>query len=209
MFAFNKLPGPKAGKAHWTIWAWVILMSFKLLQVGGIVGGVALVLKMAFPQVSVAIWSFFAAVIVALLTFRGYYRFIERFSLILMGIFTLFTLSCVFFLQYTPYTLSWANILEGMSFELPAAALGVAIGAFGITGVGGDEIIYYNYWCIEKGYASHTGKRNDSPEWVARARGWINVMHWDAVISMIVYTVVTAAFYLLGAAVSAPYGQSS
>ena len=207
MRAFNQLPGKRFGKAHWTIWSWVILMSIKVLQVGGIVGGVALVLKMAFPGISVAVWSLVAAVVVAGLTFRGYYRFIERFSLVLMGLFTLFTLACVYFLQFTPYALSWSQIVEGLSFELPVAALGVAVGAFGITGVGGDEIIYYNYWCIEKGYAAYTGKRDDSPAWIARAKGWIHVMYWDAIISMIGYTLVTAAFYLLGAGVLHQMGK--
>jgi hypothetical protein len=75
----------------------------------------------------------------------------------------------------------------------------VALAAFGITGVGGDEIMYYNYWCIEKGYAAYTGPRDDSAEWTERARGWIRVMTFDALCSMVVYTTVTAAFYLLGA----------
>lgn len=201
MKAFNQLPGIKFGQAHWTIWSWVILMTFKLLQVGGIVGGVALVLSIAFPSVPLFILAYITAIIVALLTFRGYYQFIERFSLVLMGIFTLFTIACLMALQYTPYVLTWENVASGLTFELPAAAVGVAIGAFGITGVGGDEIMYYNYWCIEKGYAAKAGIRDDSPTWEARAKGWINVMYWDAIIAMVAYTLVTAAFYLLGAAV--------
>ena len=201
MVAFDKLPGLRLGKTHWTVWAWVVLMSFKLLQVGGIVGSVALVLKIAFPDVAVPIWVFLIATVVALMTFRGYYRFIEGFSLIMMGLFTLFTLACLFFLQYTTYALSWADIGSGLSFQLPAVAVGVAIGAFGITGVGGDEIMYYNYWCIEKGYAAYTGLRKDSEAWLSRAKGWIRIMYMDALISMVGYTIVTAAFYLLGAAV--------
>ena len=76
-----------------------------------------------------------------------------------------------------------------------------AIGAFGITGVGGDEIMAYNYWLIEKGYASYTGPKDDSPEWERRAKGWIKVMHWDALLAMVAYTAMTVMFYLLGAAV--------
>ncbi len=59
----------------------------------------------------------------------------------------------------------------------------------------------YNYWCIEKGYAAYTGPKKDSPEWAARAKGWIKVMYMDAFLCMVIYTVATAAFYLLGAAV--------
>jgi manganese transport protein len=201
MVAFDKLPGPRLGRAHWTVWSWVILMSFKLLQVGGIVGGVALVVKIAFPEVNEIIWVFLIATVVALMTFQGYYRFIEGFSLAMMGLFTLFTLACLFFLQYTDYALSWADIQGGLTFQLPAAAVGVAIGAFGITGVGGDEIMYYNYWCIEKGYAAYTGVRKNTEDWRQRAKGWIRIMYMDALVSMLGYTIVTASFYLLGAAV--------
>ncbi len=207
MVALNKLPGQRIGKTHWTVWSWVVLMTLKLLQVGGIVGGVALVMKIAFPGVSIAVLSFIIAAMVALLTFKGYYRFIEGFSITMMGVFTLFTIACLIFLQYTPYALDWASIRSGLAFDLPAAAVGVAIGAFGITGVGGDEIIYYNYWCIEKGYAAKAGPRTDDEAWLRRAKGWINVMYWDALLSMVVYTLVTAAFYLLGAAVLHKIGK--
>jgi len=201
MAAFNKLPGPKWGKGNWSIWTWLFIQIFKLLQVGGIIGGVSLTLNIAFPQISVTIWAIVTAIVASLLVFKGYYRFIEKFSLLMIGLFTLFTFTSLYFLQYTPFAITWENIWEGMTFQLPAAAVGVAIAAFGITGVGGDEIMYYNYWCIEKGYASYTGPRDDSEEWIRRAKGWIKVMYLDAVVSMLVYTLVTAAFYLLGAAV--------
>ncbi len=199
--SFNRLPGPRLGRANWTIWAWLVIMILKFIQVGGIVGGVALTLNIAFPGVSVFIWVWLVALSVSLLIFRGYYQSIEKIALVMMGLFTLLTLTCLAFVQFTEYAVSWANILEGLKFDLPAAAVGVAIAAFGITGVGGDEIMCYNYWCIEKGYASFTGPKKDSPEWVQRARGWIKVMYMDAFLSMVIYTVTTVAFYILGAAV--------
>jgi hypothetical protein len=61
--------------------------------------------------------------------------------------------------------------------------------------------VAYNYWCLEKGYAAFTGPQNDSPQWKKRAQGWIRVMYMDALVAMLVYTAVTAAFYLLGAAI--------
>ena len=67
--------------------------------------------------------------------------------------------------------------------------------------MGGDEIIYYNYWCLEKGYAAHSGPPDGSEGWKKRAKGWIKVMHLDAILAMVFYTIITAAFYLLGAAV--------
>lgn len=201
MQAFNRLPGPKIGKARWSVWLVLVVMIIKLLQLGGIVGGVALILNMVFPQLSVAVGAFLVAVVVALITFKGYYKFIERFSIVLISLFTVFTFLALYFLRYTEYTLVWSDVLSGLTLQLPAAAVVVAIGAFGITGVGADEIIHYNYWCLEKGYAAHAGPYEETPQWTERARGWIKVMYLDALLAMIIYTVVTAAFYLLGAAV--------
>jgi Mn2+/Fe2+ NRAMP family transporter len=201
MASFNRLPGPKLGRAKWPIWTWLLIMILKFIQVGGIVGGVALALNIAFPGVGVSIWTWITAISVALLVFKGYYQPIEKISLVMMCMFTLLTVACVAFLQFTEYAVSWANIFEGMRFGLPKAAVGVAIAAFGITGVGGDEIMYYNYWCIEKGYAAYTGPKKDTPDWVRRAKGWIKVMYVDALVAMVIYTIATVAFYLLGSAV--------
>jgi Mn2+/Fe2+ NRAMP family transporter len=207
MTSFNRLPGPHLGKASWTIWAWLLVQVFKLLQVGGIVGGVAITLHIALPGVSVTAWTLLVTVITSLLVYRGYYGPVEKLSLFMMLGFTLLTLACVFFLQFTPYALTANQVVGGLKLGLPAEAVGVAIAAFGITGVGGDEIMYYNYWCLEKGYAAYTGPREDTPEWQRRARGWIGVMYLDALLALAVYTLVTAAFYLLGAAVL--HGQGS
>jgi Mn2+/Fe2+ NRAMP family transporter len=201
MVAFNKLPGPRLGTVNWTIWAWLFLMMFKLLQAGGIVGGVALTLNIAFPAIGVGAWAAITAIAVALLVFRGYYRFIEKVSLAFLLLFIVFTLASVVFVQFTPYRFGLSDIGSGLQLSLPAAAVGFAIAAFGITGVGGDEIMLYGYWCLEKGYARHAGRRQQTPEWTARAKGWIKVMYVDAWVSMVIYTVVTAAFYVLGASV--------
>ncbi len=199
--SFNKLPGPRFGKGHWTIWTILILMIVKFTQVGGIIGGVAIAGNIFLPQLSVTTWAAVVALSVALLVFKGYYQLIEKMSIVMIALFTLLTFTSLYFLQDTSYALTWAEISSGFRFELPAAAVAVAIGAFGITGVGGDEIIHYTYWCIEKGYAQYTGVNDGTEEWERRAKGWINVMKLDAIIAMIVYTVMTGAFYLLGAAV--------
>ncbi|MEZ5070883.1 MAG: hypothetical protein R2751_07910 [Bacteroidales bacterium] len=85
--------------------------------------------------------------------------------------------------------------------------MGYAIAAFGLTGVGGDEILSYNYWCMEKGYARFAGPPAGDEGWAGRARGWIRVMYLDAFLSMVVYTIVTASFYLLGASVLYQRGE--
>jgi Mn2+/Fe2+ NRAMP family transporter len=201
MSAFNNLPGPKLGRANWSIWLWLALMLPKMLQVGAIVGAVAMILNIIHPDISTATYVWPVAIAAALLVWCGGYRLIERSCVSFILLFTLFTIASLISLQFTDYAISGAQVLSGLTFNLPPEALPVALAAFGITGIGGDEIMAYNYWLIEKGYASSSGPVRDTPEWRARARGWIRVMELDAIISMVVYTVVTVVFYLLGAAV--------
>ncbi len=211
MEAFNKLPGPKLGKANWSIWVWLGLMVLKFLQVGGIIGLVAVICNIALPG-SVALfgsesgaetaWTIVFAIIVSLLIFRGKYQLIEKLSIILIGLFTLLTVGSLVMLQSTAYAVSAADVGSGLVFDLPKAAIFFAIGAFGITGVGGDEVMHYNYWLLEKGYAKKTGPRKtDDPDWQRRAKGWINIMYLDAIAAMVVYTLMTMCFYILGAAI--------
>lgn len=201
MQIFNKLPGPKVGKGRWTLWALFVFLLLKIVQLGGMLGSAAIVLSMLFVGVPTGAWVIGCAFVVALLISSGYYRVVELSSIIMIGMFTVLTLVSVFSLSFTAYSISWNEIVSGLTFTIPREVLGVAIGAFGITGVASDEIIAYNYWCIEKGYAAYTGPRDNTPEWEGRARGWIKVMYLDAIVAMIIYTIVTAAFYLLGAAI--------
>lgn len=208
MQAFNKLPGPKFGKARWSVWSIFVMMVLKLFQLGGIIGGVAIILNMIWPVVNITIWAIFSALITSVLVYQGYYKFIEKFSIYMIFAFTVFTLASLYFVNYTEFAFTFNDVLSGMSLSLPKESVMLAIGAFGITGVGGDEIIQYNYWCLEKGYAAYVGpKPNENSDtnyekaWQTRAKGWIKVMHLDASIALIIYTIVTAAFYLLGASV--------
>jgi len=203
MNMMNKLPGPRFGKKNvsWAVWSWLVLWIFKPLQLGGIIGGVAIILNIAVPSLSIAVWTIVVAFVVITVMLFGFYEVVEKISLVFMGLFTLFTLLALFMVQNTGFAVTWPDIAEGLSFKLPKGTVGFAFAAFGLTGVGGDEILSYNYWCIEKGYARYTGSREDSEEWNKRAKGWIRVMYMDAFLSMIVYTVVTAAFFLLGASI--------
>jgi len=201
MVALNTLPGPRVKHAGWPIWTWLGLMAPKMLQQGGIVGGIVLTLLIAFPGVPAVVWAYGTAVAASLLVFHGLYKPIERVTLVMIALFSVFTLASLFFLQATPFAVQPEDVWSGLTFRLPREAVIVAIGAFGITGIGGDEIMAYNYWLIEKGYAGSTGPKDGSEAWQRRARGWIRVMYVDAWFSMVVYTVVTCAFYLLGASV--------
>ena len=201
MNLFNKLPGMRFGKAGWAVWTVGILTTLKIVQLGGMIGGSAVVLKMLFDGLPLYLYVILIVIVVAAMIYGGYYKAVEKISLVMVVAFTATTIIALIALHYTPFSFTWKDVASGLRFSLPSEYVAVAFGAFGITGVASDEIIAYNYWCIEKGYAAYTGPRENSDEWRTRARGWIRVMYLDATVAMIIYTSVTAAFYLLGAAI--------
>ncbi len=207
MQAFNKLPGMKFRKGRWIVWMIFLLATLKIVQIGGILGGTVIVLNMLYSGFSIFTWTMITALVVSGLIFNGRYGWIEKFSLLMIAMFTILTITSLISLKSTIYSFSFSDIMEGLRFNLSGEIVGIAIGAFGITGVASDEIIAYNYWCIEKGYAAYTGPPQETGDPTGkadrkrRAQGWIKVMYLDATVAMIIYTVVTVAFYLLGAAV--------
>ena len=152
-------------------------------------------------------WALAVSIFTAVVLYLGRYGAIQTVVTSLVGIFTVMTLINLVLLQLNPdWALSWADIKQGLSFKLPPPSEGInpvatALATFGIIGVGAGELIYYPYWCLEKGYAAFIGPREDSKEWTARAKGWLCVLKWDAWLSMVVYTVSTVIFYILGATI--------
>ncbi|WP_165250128.1 Nramp family divalent metal transporter [Paludisphaera soli] len=227
--AFDTLPGPRLG-ASWICWLWLIMMLATQAQIAAMEGTVGQAAHMAFPAASDAmadavgavvpswgaflktreeyIWAGLTTIAAAALLLSGGYKRIERITTILVAAVTLFTVASVVILQWTTFRIGLPDLASGFTFALPATAVGLAFSAFGITGVGAAELVAYPYWCIEKGYAKFVGPKpaSDDARWVDRARGWTRVMQLDAWVSMLVFTIATVAFYLLGAAVLHPQG---
>ena len=201
MQGFNKLGGLRLAKSNWAVGTAFLLTLIKILQVGGMLGGAAIALSLLLPVAPVWLWTMLLGLLTSLLIYKNYYNLVEKASLVMVVGFTLFTLIAVVTLAPTTMGFSWKDVASGLTFQLPKELIFVAIGAFGITGVASDEIIAYNYWCLEKGYAAYTGKNDGSEDWKRRASGWIGIMQLDAFVAMFIYTLVTAAFYLLGASV--------
>ncbi len=153
------------------------------------------------------IWAALISVMTAAFLVLGRYGLIEKVATGLVALFTCMTVINVLLLQsHSEWAIQWGDILVGLSFQLPPKAEGLyplatALATFGIIGVGAGELVFYPYWCQEKGYAKFVGSNDGSDEWYRRAEGWLRVLRWDAFCSMIVYTVSTVAFYLLGAAI--------
>lgn len=201
--ALDSLPGPRV-IVSWCVLLWTVMWIGTLFQLSGMLGTVSQVFDLLFrtdpARWTHALWAVLTAAVVAILLVVGRYRLIERFSIVMVVLFSFTTLAAVVALQGTAWRVTADHIGRGLAFGLPADTA-IAFAAFGITGVGAAELIYYPIWCLEKGYARSVGPRDDSPEWIGRARAWMRVMQVDAWASMVVYTVVTIAFYVLGAAV--------
>jgi Mn2+/Fe2+ NRAMP family transporter len=151
-------------------------------------------------------WAIPVAIITAGLLFYGGYSLVQSASTAMVAIFTLVTLATVIGLQAKPdWSISASEWLQGLSFGLPEGdklkALTTALATVGIIGVGAAELIQYPYWCLEKGYARHTGPDDGSSAWLDRARGWLRVMHYDIGVSMLIYTTATIGFFVLGAGI--------
>jgi manganese transport protein len=226
--AFDALPGPRLG-AHWLAWWWLIMMSATIFQVGGMAGGVGQALHMVFKDFSPWLaetlssswpwladkirerpeypWAVLTALAAVLLLASGGYKRIERITTFLVAAVTLITVICVAMLPGTGFPVRLEDFREGFSLGVfktlreNKLAVAAAFGAFGITGVGASELYAYPYWCLEKGYARFTGPRSPDPSWAERAKGWLRVMYLDAWVSMVVFTVATVAFYVMGATV--------
>jgi Mn2+/Fe2+ NRAMP family transporter len=155
------------------------------------------------------IWAAIVTVITSVVLVLGRYALIQSFSTAMVATFTAITVVNLVALQAQPfYAISLAELEQGMQFRLPPRAkdlngspLATALATFGIIGVGASELIAYPYWCLEKGYARHTGAAMPCLAWSVRAIGWLRVMRIDAWCSMFFYTFATVAFYLLGAAI--------
>jgi manganese transport protein len=207
LIAFSRIPGPRV-RVNWVVWAWLAATISVLFALTGMYIGVSQVLNGLFPAISVTAWVMAFFVLTLVLLLGGAYPRIEKIALIKVALFTLITCLSAVILTNMPQYFSWGDVLDGLKFKMPEGdGLAVAIAVFGITGVASGELCIYSYWCIEKGYARFTGPREDTDAWRRRAHGWTRVMHVDVVVSMIVYTLATIAFYLLGAGVLHGMGQ--
>jgi Mn2+/Fe2+ NRAMP family transporter len=197
--ALNSVPGPRF-RVSWLVWFWLFMYLGLVFQVAGLIGGCVLIFETMNFNISREALLLAITGSGALLLVTGRYKVVEVGATMMVAAFTLSTIVAMIALQWTPYRVSSAQLIEGLEFQLPASFT-VAFAAFGIIGVGASELIYYPYWCLEKGYARHIGPRDDTPEWRLRMLGWLRVLHVDAVLSMVIYTGATIAFYILGAAV--------
>jgi len=197
--SLNTLPGPRA-VVSWVLWLWLAMYLSLVFQVAGMVGGVARVFSLGGITLPLNWLAVLIGGSCAVLLVVGRYKLVENLSTAFVALFTVATLVAVVLLQKTAYAVTGPQLVSGFALGLPDRLI-TAFAAFGIIGVGASELIYYPYWCLEKGYAKNVGPDDGTPEWRENARGWLKIMRMDAWVSFALYTTTTLAFYLLGAAI--------
>lgn len=203
--SLDTIPGPR-WRVSWVLWAWLLMYAGTVLQVGGIIGGITQICGMLGLDWPAWVWLALTTGSGIAVLVSGRYGPVERYATVMVAVFTLATVVAVGALHWTEYTVTPAQWMEGL-WPTHIGGFTVAFAAFGVTGVGASELIYYPYWCLEKGYGRNVGPPPDAATsaeragWLARAHGWLRVMRLDAFVSMGIYTLATIAFYVLGAAV--------
>ncbi|WP_454085518.1 Nramp family divalent metal transporter [Georgenia sp. Marseille-Q6866] len=212
MEGYTRVP-PRVGNIGWVFVMWALMAVSKLIQTGGLIGGMAAALSILLPigsgplePTSLTIWAVVVTVLAIVTLYSNRYNLIEKVAVFLTMTFVVVTLVIALGLPATEYAYSAGDLASGLSLSLPAGAVGVAVAMFGLTGVGSEEITAYTYWCLEKGYARWSGPNDGSADYRRRARGWIAVMQRDAIVAWVIYTVSTMSFYVMGAAVLHPQG---
>lgn len=206
--ALNECPGPKFLGTSWTALVYMLGYFATMLTVVGIIGALGDLMHGIWPlapsaRTSMRIWGALNVLLAVSLLWQGWYRNLEMLVMLLVGGFSIAVGVGVFLIQGTTYRISANEFLSGLTLSLGPdrenAAFAV-VSLMGALGVAANELFMYPYWILEKGYARELGDAT-SAGWSDRARHWIRTIWLDAGLSTALATVVTAAFFLLGAAV--------
>ena len=203
----GRIPGPRKDFA-WPIGLGLLGFATGLTGLGGLIGGAGLAVSMVVPEIPPLYAVGSLAVLAALLLGTGHYRRIETIMLVFVVTFTVLTVTGAITMQWSEFSTSISDLGAGLSFEFRIEVAVLALAAYGYTGVNASEIAHYTYWCIEKGYPARIGRYDGSEEWYVRAEGWLRVLRVDVWITLFLLTCATIPFYILGAGVLHPLGQT-
>jgi Mn2+/Fe2+ NRAMP family transporter len=208
--ALNECPGPKFRNTSWIALLYMLGYFATMLTVIGIIGALGGLMHGVWPigtsdVTSTRVWATVMVGLTIGILWQGWYRHLELLVMVLVGCFSISVFIGVFLIQGTQFRIAADELLSGLTFSLgdssPKQDVAYAvISLMGALGVAANELFMYPYWILEKGYARELGDPA-SAGWTERARHWIRTIWLDAGLSTILATIVTAAFFLLGAAV--------
>jgi Mn2+/Fe2+ NRAMP family transporter len=206
--AFSTLPFPKFRGTSWIGLAYMGVSLPTSLAFAGMMGATAGMMHSLVPlsvsaETSNTIWIWVLAVLTWAILWRGVYAEMEKLIMVLVLGFSISVVIAMFLIQGTEFHISMDDLTNGMSFSLgedsQLAAFAV-ISLMGALGATANELFMYPYWILEKGYTDFTGSP-ESEGWQQRTRGWIRIIQIDVGVSTFLTTIITAAYFLMGAAV--------
>ena len=118
----------------------------------------------------------------------------------------LFTVASVVILQWTNFRIRLPDLGRGLPVPVPASGGGAGVLGVRDHGRRGVRAGRLSLLVHREGIRPVRRPASARRGLGRRARGWLAVMQLDAWFSMVVFTVATVAFYLLGAAVLHPQG---
>jgi manganese transport protein len=206
--AFSTLPFPKFRGTSWIGLAYMGVSLPTSLAFAGMIAATAGMMHSLVPlsasvEKSNTIWICILAVLTWGILWRGVYAEMEKLIMVLVLGFSISVVVAMFLIQGTQFHISMGDLTKGMSFSLgedsKLAAFAV-ISLMGALGATANELFMYPYWILEKGYAEFTGPP-DSDGWKERTKGWIRIIQIDVGVATFLTTIITAAYFLMGAAV--------
>lgn len=207
--AMNLFPGPRVRGTSWIGLAYMACYTVSLASVPGMLSAIAGLLHDVLPLSSDATmsgdaWAVIVFVATLILLWHGVYAELEKLVALLVVGFSFSVIVALLLLQGTSYRVTGPELASGLKFSLgphnARAAAFAVISLLGALGTTASELFMYPYWILEKGYGRFVG-RDDSAGWTERARGWVRVLQLDAGVCTLIATAITAAYFLMGAAV--------
>ena len=204
--AFSTLPFPKFRNTSWIGLAYLAVSLPTSLAFAGIIGATGGMMHSLIPlshdtDMSNQLWIWIIAFVTWGILWRGVYAEMEKLIMILVLGFSISVVVGVVLIQGTGFRVSMSQVIDGFSFSLEGDGAAFAvISLMGALGATANELFMYPYWILEKGYCEFTG-RSESEGWAERTRGWIRILQIDVGVATILTTVITAAYFLMGAAV--------
>ena len=206
--SLNSLPFPRFRGTSWIGLLFVATSLPTALAFAGILGATAGLAHSLVPLgndsvISFRIWNVILALVVAGILWRGVYQEMEKLITVLVLGFSVSVVIGLFLIQGTEFAVTGSQLISGFTFSLgdqPELAAYAVISLMGALGATANELFMYPYWILEKGYTKFVG-HSQSEGWVERTRGWIRILQIDVGVCTILTTVVTAAYFLIGASV--------
>ncbi len=206
--SFNSLPFPRFRGTSWLGLIFVFSTIPTSLAFAGILGATAGLMDALMPlsandRNSEIIWMVILSFVVLAILWRDVYLEMEKLVTFLVLGFSISVVVAMCLIQRTEYQITGDQVMSGLTFSLgdnTLAASFAVISLMGALGATSNELFMYPYWILEKGYTKFVGSPK-SKGWTERTRGWIRIMQIDVGVCTALTTVITAAYFLIGASV--------